>query len=229
MLGAALGRLIDRIPHHTIRIDGQPYLTRYFLTGENEQTIGERPNLFLHHFHMSDQGRELHNHPYTGTSLILKGGYREDRVSLLGEAMFEYAPNRWTSEGAELNALAYSGLSARIFRMGDINRIGLCDFHRTDLLDLKRGAWTLFYTGPRVKEWGFLNRSTLEFFPYESRHATRLGRGPHMREARDIADAQRRALEALDDEVTLVIDSHLVDESPGRVAQALRLRQEETP
>jgi hypothetical protein len=221
-----LGRLIDRIPHHTIPIDGKPYLTRYFLTGKNEKVIGERPNLFLHHFHMSDQGRELHNHPYTGTSLILKSGYIEERVKVLGLAThLDYSQHGVTTV---MSTPAYSQLEAKVVRAGDINRLGLDDFHRAELLDTVKGAWTLFYTGPRVKEWGFLNRRTLEFFPYESRHASRLGRGPHAGASFETR-AQEEALKALEEEVTLVLDSHLTHETPGRIAHALRLRQEETP
>jgi hypothetical protein len=37
------------------------------------------------------------------------------------------------------------------------------DFHRVDLRDEKKGAWTIFFTGPRSKDWGFLDRHTKEF------------------------------------------------------------------
>lgn len=159
------------IPHEIIRIDGAPYLTRFYLNGKtNQRVMGEGPQFYLHHFHKSDQGTELHNHPYTGTSLILAGGYIEERMSefmLIGDS----------SNGVG----GYTEVQPRTYLPGDTNEIGLEDFHRTDLLDKRMGCWTLFVTGARVKSWGFINRDSLDFFPYMTKEERRLGGGPHTR------------------------------------------------
>jgi hypothetical protein len=154
-----------RLPHEIIRIDGVPYLTRFYLNGKvNSRTTGEQPQFFLHHFHKSDQGRELHNHPYTGTSLILAGGYIEERMSKVSA-----------------NIDLFTDVSSATYLPGEVNVIGLEDFHRTDLINPKLGAWTLFVTGTRVSEWGFMNRDSLDYFPYRSKKDERIGAGPHAR------------------------------------------------
>lgn len=215
-----LGKLLGRLESNTIPINGKPYLTRYYLTGRNKKFLGERPHLYLHHFHMSDQPQEVHNHPHTGTSLILRGGYIEERMSELGEAVYEpelaFARRTLAGPLRADRVPAYAPITTKVCRPGDINRLGLLDFHRAVMLDSAKGAWTLFYTGPRVKEWGFLDRDTLEFFPYEGKHTSSDNRGKH-------TAAQKDAVKSLEDEVTLVLGSHLPQQTPGRLAQAQRL------
>ncbi len=177
-----------RIPHEIIKIDGEPYLTRFYLSGEvNQRVMGEQPQFFLHRFHKSDQGRELHNHPYTGTSLILAGGYIEERMTQLD---------------AEGTAFTDVESGTQTFLPGDINVLTLDDFHRTDLLDKRLGCWTLFVTGPRLKSWGFLNRNTLDFFPYMSQREEREGSGPHSRE-KDAPNSDLSERESIDKEAEL--------------------------
>lgn len=131
-----LQRLLNLIPHVTITVGGKPYLTRYYLFGADR----ERGNLFLHHFHSSDQGEEFHNHPWRwGASLILAGGYVEERTRssfFLGSAKVEVLERR----------------------SGSFSYFTDEDFHRVDLLDPARGCWTLFACGARYKSWGFLDR-----------------------------------------------------------------------
>lgn len=52
--------------------DPTPLLTRYFIL--------RTPilNIYLHHFHRSDEDREMHDHPWHFFTIILKGGYTED-------------------------------------------------------------------------------------------------------------------------------------------------------
>ncbi len=170
-------KLVSRvIPHEIIRIDGKPYLTRFYLNGKvNTREQGEGPQFYLHHFHKSDQGTELHNHPYSGTSLMLAGGYTEERMTQLDP------------EGT-----AFTEVQPRTYLPGDTNEIGLADFHRTDLLDKRMGAWTIFVTGERVKSWGFINRDTLDYFPYMTKEEKRLGSGPHSR-VKDAPNSDLRA------------------------------------
>lgn len=130
-----LQRLLDLIPHVTITVQGKPYLTRYYLFGADR----ERGNLFLHHFHSSDQGEELHNHPWRwGVSLILSGGYREERCRGGVNGVWDY--------------------SVHMREPWSFGRFTDQDFHRADLFDPARGCWTLFACGRRYKSWGFLDR-----------------------------------------------------------------------
>jgi hypothetical protein len=86
-------------------------------------------NIYLHHILRSDDDRALHDHPWWNLSIILKGGYNE--VTPRG--------TRWRGPGSFV-------LRRAIAR------------HRL-VLPTYGGAmhhcWSLFITGPRIREWGF--------------------------------------------------------------------------
>lgn len=137
--------LEQKLPKTTITIQGKPYLTRCYVFGK-DRSWG---NIYLHHFHSSDQGDELHNHPWKwGMSLIMAGGYSE-----------EY---RHSAHVDEAETTEYTVLR-REKRPGQLNLIKAGDFHRVDLHDEQKGAWTLFFAGPRTGEWGFWDRHTETF------------------------------------------------------------------
>jgi hypothetical protein len=150
-------RLVSLLPSTTITINGKPYLTRYYVFLSDRSWS----NIYIHHFHTSDQGDELHNHPWEwGLSLVLAGGYVEERAR---------DPHVWESVPNVISMIDQSQpveIIKRVVKPGTLNFIRKSDFHRTDLRDEKRGAWTLFFTGPRRSDWGFLNRHTSEFKDY---------------------------------------------------------------
>ena len=137
--------LVNKIPHHTIMVDGSPYLTRYFLDGEPIHQLGERGHVYLHHFHASDQIHELHNHPWSATSLILRGGYVEESMRI-GEP-----------------------IRSRVYRVGDVNHIAMDTFHRVSLLG---DTWTLCRVSQRQQEWGFVNRDSGKYRQFNSQAET---------------------------------------------------------
>jgi len=126
------------LPSFTIAKDGLKYLTRYYFFLKDRRFA----NIFLHHFHRSDMdvGTDgyglLHNHPWGGLSFILLGGYKEEKRNADGT------------------------ISVKIVKPFTFNFISRSTFHRVDLLDENKGAWTLFFTGPRSKksEWYFWDR-----------------------------------------------------------------------
>jgi hypothetical protein len=139
------------LPSITIpKPDGSPYLTRYFILGE------ERPgvNVFLHYFHSSDMDRSpengsllLHNHSWKHSlSLILFGGYSEER---------RIHPKDERPR-----------IIRREFPAGSLNYINNKDVHRVDLLNEKKGGWSLFMTSARPHKndrWYFWDRLTEEY------------------------------------------------------------------
>lgn len=131
--------------------DGSPYLLRRYLVRLLRQWV---PGLFLHKFYRSDADRELHNHPWSwAAAFVLTGGYVEER-----------------KDGRNAPVVK------RTVRPFTVNVIRRDTFHRVQLLDEERGAYTLFLAGRRQKGgWGFLDTDTLE---YEDHHArdVRLGR-----------------------------------------------------
>lgn len=113
-------------------MDGKPYLHRFYVKHN-----GRFPGVYLHHFHQSDPDRDLHNHPWRWSfSLILAGGYYEERLVENGE-------HRLTKITLDRKAPG-------------INYITGDTFHRVVLKDVKNGAWTIFCSGPEVKDWGFM-------------------------------------------------------------------------
>lgn len=130
------------------------YLTRHFLTEGAAATEGmdrhddnvPRWGLYLHHFHASDDGAELHNHPWKwAVSLVLKGGYSEERCyGCKAYYVLRRAVKPW-----RLN-----------FLRGDT-------FHRVDLRP-GQDAWTLFLVGPITQSWGFWDRNTWKFTPWKT-------------------------------------------------------------
>lgn len=82
-------------------------------------------NIYLHEFLHDDDDRALHDHPWWSVSLLLNGEVIEN-----------------TPAG-----------SVR-FRTGTIKVRSATYSHRIELIDSKP-AWTLFITGPKIREWGF--------------------------------------------------------------------------
>ena len=91
--------------------------------------------LYLHHFHRSDADDDLHNHPWSGSSTILAGGYTEERLHPDGS------------------------IRSRTYLPGDSVDLMPNTFHRVDLLDPAAGCWTLFRTSRRVQSWGFIDHA----------------------------------------------------------------------
>lgn len=83
-------------------------------------------NIYLHHILHSDDDRALHDHPWWSLSLCLDGQTLEYR------------------KDAE----------PRYVRTGDIVLRSASAAHRLELRD-KTDCWTLFITGPVIREWGF--------------------------------------------------------------------------
>jgi len=82
-------------------------------------------NVYLHKFMRSDDDRALHDHPWWSLSLLLKGQYVNH-----------------TPDGSAIR------------RRFSIMLMNATSPHRVELLDANP-VWTLFITGPRVREWGF--------------------------------------------------------------------------
>ncbi len=132
---------LNRLPRRTIASEAGPYLTRY--------TLADLPggrHAYLHFFHRGDHDRQLHSHPWNGLSLILTGGYREER--------------RAGSPGSYR-------IEERIYRPGSVNLLQPDTFHRVELLDEAAGCWTLFLAGKRSDEWGFWDRDNESFTHWE--------------------------------------------------------------
>lgn len=128
--------IAQHLPCRIIHGAHGPYLSRYTL-----RELPDGGRVYLHFFHRGDADLELHNHPWAGESLIMTGGYVEERR--VGDEIL----TRW-------------------YRPGDRNILGPETFHRVDLLAPDEGCWTLFTASAKVQSWGFWNRITNAFTPW---------------------------------------------------------------
>lgn len=86
-------------------------------------------NIYLHHFLRSDDDRALHDHPWWNLSILLRGAYTEHTIS----------------DG---------GVNVRHVRKAGCWKFRYASHaHRIELHD--GPCWTIFVTGPRIREWGF--------------------------------------------------------------------------
>ena len=86
-------------------------------------------NIYLHHVRRDDPDKELHDHPWHSVSWLLEGRLREVTFA-----------EDWSERGQWIEA------GSVVFRTANLA-------HRLEVAD--GGAWTLFITGPRFREWGF--------------------------------------------------------------------------
>lgn len=116
------------MPCKTIEVNGKPYLSRYF--AGKSVTGGQ---WWLHRFHSADGERHLHSHPWSGTSVILCGGYVE-QVRMVDP--------EWTK--------------TRYWHPGMVNRITPSTVHR--IAEVMPDTWTLLYIEPgRLPTWRFID------------------------------------------------------------------------
>ena len=130
------------------RVDGELYLTRYYLFLKERTKFPF--NVFLHKFHKSDD-IVLHDHPWPFFTLILKGGYWEWRPQFNKEGQKVGEIAKWCGPGS------FRWASAR-------------QYHRVEL-DPDVTCWTLFCPGPKQRDWGFLVKN--KWIQWEQYLATR--------------------------------------------------------
>lgn len=133
------------------RMDGRVYLDRW---GIGFKRFGA---VFVHRMEAPDPGIDLHDHPWTFVSVVLKGEYTEER------ALCREAPEH--AQISEMSArrrvdlalppiLSPRGLVEHRARWS-IRRLRLDECHRiTDLHDHAH-VWTLVICGPVRRGWGF--------------------------------------------------------------------------
>lgn len=120
------------------RADGRTYLARRRIS-----TPWFR--IFLHKMEAPDPGFHLHDHPWNFVSLILWGGYTEERefTSVASERAghVEAGYRSWYGDRVRYGFL-------------NVNRMPLYLAHRIVELN-KKTCWTLVIGGRRQREWGF--------------------------------------------------------------------------
>lgn len=120
---------VPRAPDFVIGEADSPYLLRWWVIPRNRWF-----NIYLHNFRRSDDDRALHDHPWVNLSLILLGEY------------FEHCQDGSVRLRRPWRPWAFWRFVVR----------GAVTAHRVELSKGAEPVWTLFITGPKVREWGFL-------------------------------------------------------------------------
>lgn len=85
-------------------------------------------NIYLHQFLHSDDDRALHDHMYFNLSILLEGSYVE-------------------------HSILAGGVQKSVLRKaGELKFRSPWAAHR---IEISEPCWTLFITGPRMRNWGF--------------------------------------------------------------------------
>lgn len=152
--------------HHLASADGQDvYMARYWLFNPYDRETQQVKyrwfpwSVRLHLIHREDQDRHPHDHPWNARTIILRGGYEEERpmdYAAWSEEMWDRVdPNGWMRRFAEQQG-ASPTVTERIARMaGDTAVLRHGEYHRIAAIH-GDCAVTLFITGPYRGPWGFL-------------------------------------------------------------------------
>ncbi|MCV7175095.1 hypothetical protein [Mycolicibacterium sphagni] len=147
-------RLISGQPHQIIG-EPTPFLRRWYLLPKTKWF-----KVYLHQFVRSDDDRALHDHPWSFTSLVLRGGYdeiTENKLIRRRPGSFAFRPatvcHRVVLRPRPCPSCKGTGIGWGRIPSGWLETdCGHCDGSgRVG----ENPSWTLIITGPKVREWGF--------------------------------------------------------------------------
>ena len=143
----------QRTPYlHIMSADGtEMYMGRWWLFNPYDRD-SHRSRLWwcpwsvrIHHIKRPDNDRDLHDHPWNARTIILRGGYTEQRLLDHDDPVL-----------SGLNVPDAAQATEYIDRRpGDTASLNYGEYHRIDSV-LEGGAFTLFISGPYQGVWGFL-------------------------------------------------------------------------
>jgi len=157
---ALIARTTRRPPDFVIGGQPNPYLLRWYLTpwrrwpgrARQHPTCANRimaglsallPSVYLHKFLRDDDDRALHDHPWFWCSILLRGGYVEHTIAAGG-----IQRRRMRNAGSVRVASPWRAHRIELFP----NTLDPANAFETYP---RLECWTLFITGPRVRQWGF--------------------------------------------------------------------------
>ena len=131
-------KLVDWLIRRAMRtpyIHLEGYLNRYWLFPYGSLPFGIA--IRLHHILRSDNDRHLHDHPFAFLSIVLRGGYYEERLAR-SYGKIELRRRVWRGPG-----------SIAFRRATDFHQLHLPKYHGAS-------CWTLFISFRAQQPWGFL-------------------------------------------------------------------------
>lgn len=140
---ALIRQVTCRMPDVVIGGAEHPYLLRWWIIPRNRFF-----NVYLHEFRRADDDRALHDHPWFTLSLLLRGCYVEHTIRAGG-----IHRRRRRSAGAIVLRSPWHAHRIELVRrwLPVVEQDGLAHHRFAGELP----CWTLFVTGPVLREWGF--------------------------------------------------------------------------
>lgn len=123
---------VRRAPNLIIGKPDSAYMNRWYVLPRNAIF-----NIYLHEILRSDDDRALHDHPWLNLSIVLMGGYWEV-LPLMPPSAAVPLPETIRLWRGPLSFVCRRPTTA----------------HRLEV-EPGRSCWSLFITGPKVREWGF--------------------------------------------------------------------------
>ena len=128
-------------------VESRTYLYRWVLWRPKQRDGKDRGRaLYLHRFVGDDWSKDLHDHPKRFVTIGLRGRYHEE----------------WQKPGDIV-------IRRRTFQAPWIRTFGPNHRHRLTLDEGRRECWTLVYTGPIERQWGFWEKlpdNTTQWTPW---------------------------------------------------------------
>jgi hypothetical protein len=129
-----------REPDFLIGPEHDPYMERWWLIPRNRFF-----NIYLHHIRHSDDNRALHDHPWWSLSIMLQGRLHENYVNRPGAFGFDgWKRTRLLTQGSV------------VWRSSRFAHRLILLHHMAAWHGGIPSVWTLFITGPRIRDWGFI-------------------------------------------------------------------------
>lgn len=156
---AWLVRRAQRTPYtHITGADGSLYMGRWWLfnpyPGSSSDPDHRRawrklmPSVRVHHIMRPDNDRDLHDHPWNARTIILRGGYREERpmARVSTEDLLRY--------GSDVHQVGEQNRVVLTRQAGYTGRLLFGQYHRISEVSAG-GVWTVFITWRKRGTWGF--------------------------------------------------------------------------
>lgn len=134
-------------PPDVIIGEPDPYMKRWWIIPKNRFF-----NIYLHHFLRSDDDRALHDHPWWNVSILLTGGYIEH---VPADPADPAGPTRTIRRMAPAIAFRKAEAVHRIELLEDTDDPYYEYRLEQEFKPLEKPVWTIFITGPKIREWGF--------------------------------------------------------------------------
>ena len=126
-----LPQALGRSPDFVIGSVDDPYLCRWWVIPRNRFF-----NIYLHHVRRDDDDRALHDHPWWNMSILIKG------------RLWEHFPDGSCRRLRGFRPYPRRATALHRLEVGS-NRDNPKD------IPFPKNVWTLFITGPKVRDWGF--------------------------------------------------------------------------